>query len=142
VKRITWFLPFLLLAGCSLPSISPEQRAYTLVAGINAASRDLLADSFLPTIADYATLRDPTLYPDYWEETAAPMRFPYVNAPYSVTALDATNPAAVTLTLADNQGTWGPMDLVLVMDQIGNDWFIREARMDPSPGPVVTVIVQ
>jgi hypothetical protein len=142
VKRITWFLPFLLLAGCSLPSISPEQRAYTLVAGVNAASRDLLADSFLPTITDYATLRNPAFYPDFWEQTV-PMRFPYLNAPYSVTAMDASNPAAVTMTLADSHGTWGPRDLVLVMAKIGNDWFIQEVRMDPSPAlPPTTVIVQ
>jgi len=69
------------LAACTLPAISPEQRAYSLAAGVNAASRDVLADNFLPTIADYATLLDPALYPAYWEETAPLMRFPYVNAP-------------------------------------------------------------
>jgi hypothetical protein len=152
VKRFLLFLPLSLLAagwltnlaGCSLPAISPEQRAYSLVAGVNAVSRDVLADNFVPTIADYATLRDPTLYPAFWEQTLplTPVRFPYVNAPYTVTSLDASNPAAVTLTLADNKGTWGPRDVILVMDRIGNDWFIRQMSMDPSPGPVVTVIVQ
>lgn len=138
MKRITWFLPFLLLAGCSLPSISPEQRAYTLVAGVNAESRDLLADSFLPTIADLAKLRDSLLYPDFWETN-----FPYANGPYSVTALAAANPAAVTLTVEDNQTPPASMDLLLVMGRIGNDWFIGRMLMDPSPAlPPTTVIVQ
>jgi hypothetical protein len=137
VKRIAWFLPLVLLAGCSLPVISPEQRAYSLVAGVNAVSRDVLAEVFLPTITDLAKLQDPAQYPTFWE-----LNFPYANGPYSVTALNGANPAAVTLTIADDKGTWGPMDVVLVMDRIGNDWFIQQMSMDPNPGPVVTVIVQ
>jgi hypothetical protein len=89
VKRITWFLPFLLLAGCSLPSISPEQRAYTLAAGVNASSRDLLADNFLPTICRMPKLGTP-LYPASGKQRSSP------RSPLSVTALDASNPAAVT----------------------------------------------
>ena len=131
MKRITWFLPFLLLAGCSLPSISPEQRAYTLVAGVNAVSRDLLADSFLPTIADLAKLQDPAQYPGFWETN-----FPYANGPYSVTSLVASNPAAVTLILADNQIPPASMNLLLVMGRIGNDWFIQEMQM-PPPAVIV-----
>jgi hypothetical protein len=140
VKRVLFFLPILflaagwsaLLAGCSQPSISVGERAYTLVAGLNTVSRELVADNFLPDIADYATLQDPNLYPTFWEGN-----FPFANAPYTVTALDASVPAAVTLTIVDNQGTWGPMDAVLVMDRIGNDWFIAEMQMPPA-----TVIVQ
>jgi hypothetical protein len=131
VKRITWFLPFLLLAGCSLPSISPEQRAYTLVAGVNASSRDLLADSFLPTITELAKLQDPLQYPGFWETN-----FPYAGGPYTVTALDAANPASVTLTLQDNLGG-APLSVLLVMQRIGNDWFIQRMEMPP-----LTVIVQ
>jgi len=131
VKRITWFLPFLLLAGCSLPSISPEQRAFTLVAGVNAPSRDLLADSFLPTIIQLPILQDPAQYPAFWETN-----FPYASGPYTVTALDAANPAAVTLTLQDNQGG-APLNILLVMQRTGNDWFIQRMEMPP-----LTVIVQ
>ena len=131
MKRIAWFLPFLLLAGCALPSISPEQRAYTLAAGVNAASRDLLADSFLPTITQLPVLRDPAQYPAFWETS-----FPYASGPYAVTALDAGNPAAVTLTLQDNQGG-APLNILLVMQRIGNDWFIQRMEMPP-----LTVIVQ
>jgi hypothetical protein len=149
VKRFAWFLPLLLLTcgwaatieGCSLPAISPAQRAYSLVAGVNEVSRDVLAEDFLPGIADYAMLRDPLQYPGFWESS-----FPCTNAPYTVTVLDASDPAAVTLTIADRHGplgTWGgPKDVLLVMSRVGNDWFIREMRMDPSPGPPVTVIVQ
>jgi hypothetical protein len=139
VKRFLWFLPLLLLAagwvtnlaGCSLPVISPQQRAYSLVAGVNAVSRDVLADNFLPTITDMAKLQDPAQYPAFWQGY-----FPYADGPYSVTALDASNPAAVTLTLADNQGGALPV-ILLVMNQIGNDWFIQRMEM-PSP----TIIVQ
>ena len=130
MKRITWFLPFLLLAGCALPSISPEQRAYALVAGVNASSRDLLADSFLPTITQLPVLRDPAQYPAFWETN-----FPYASGPYAVTGLEASNPAAVTLTLQDNQGAL--LNILLVMQRIGNDWFIQRMEM-----PVGAAIVQ
>jgi hypothetical protein len=147
VKRLVRFLPTLLLgcawaaamaclAGCSLPAVSPAERAYSLVAGVNAVSRDALADSFLPSITNYSSLLDPTVYPAFWEAN-----FPYTNAPYTVTVLDDSDPAAVTLCLADSKGSWGPMNLALVMDRIGNDWFIRELRMDPSPAPAATVVV-
>jgi len=139
VKRFLISLPLSLLAagwltnlaGCSLPAISPEQRAYSLVAGVNAASRDVLADTFLPTIADLAKLQDPAQYPAFWQ-----LYFPYANGPYSVTALNAGNPAAVAMTLADNKGG-APADILLVMEQVGNDWFIRQMEMPP-----LTVIVQ
>lgn len=131
MKRITWFLPFLLLAGCSLPSISPEQRAYTLVAGVNASSRDLLADSFLPGITDMPILKDPLQYPAFWEGL-----FPYSSGPYSVTTLDASNPAAVTLVLEDKLGTPLPNGIVLVMQKIGNDWFVLRMEM-----PAAAIIV-
>jgi hypothetical protein len=51
--------------------------------------------------------------------------------------MNASNPTAVTLTLADDKGTWGPRDVLLVMEQVGNDWFIRRMEMPP-----LTVIVQ
>lgn len=145
MKRCLSFPAILLLAGawsatltgCSLPSVTAEQRTYALVAGVNAVSRDIVADNFLPGITNYAKLQDPLLYPNIWES-----RFPYANAPYTVTALDAANPAGVTLTIADNQGTWGPNDVLLVMRQVGNDWFIAEMRMDLSPAtPPTTVSV-
>jgi hypothetical protein len=143
VKRFLFFTVLCLLtaclailAGCSLPSISPEQRAYSLVAGLNSSSRESLAGNFLPTIADYTTLMDVRLYPAVWDPN-----FPYANAPYSITLIDISNPAAATMTLAAGTGTWGPMDLVLEMDRLGNDWFIRVLRMDPTPGPVSTIII-
>jgi len=140
VKLRLLFLPILFLAagwsatqtGCHQPSISADERMYALVADLNAVSRDLVVENFLPGIADYANLQNSNYYPDFWETN-----FPFTNAPYTVTALDATDPAGVTLTIADNQGTWGPMDIVLVMGQIGNDWFIAEMQMPP-----LTVIVQ
>jgi hypothetical protein len=139
VKRFLLCLPLSLLAagcltnlaGCSLPAISPEQRAYSLVAGVNAVSRDVLADNFLPTIADMPVLRDPLQYPNFWEVV-----FPYVDSPYSVSALDASNPAAVTVTLADKLGAPLPNAMVLVMQKIGNDWFILRIEM-----PATTIIV-
>jgi hypothetical protein len=132
VKRFVLILALLAaLGGCSLSVISPAQRAYTMVAGVNSVSRDILADNFLPGITDYPMLRDPQQYPDFWESS-----FPYANAPYTVTVLDASDPAAVTLTIADHYGplgTWGgPKDVLLVMDRIGNDWFIREMQMPPG----------
>jgi hypothetical protein len=144
VKRCLSFPAILLLAcawsstltGCSLPSVTAEQRTYALVAGVNAVSRDIVADNFLPGIADYAKLQDPLLYPNLWETN-----FPYAYAPYTVTAMDAANPAAVNLTIADNQGplgSWGgPKDVLLVMRRVGNDWFVVEMQMPPG-----TVIVQ
>ena len=138
MKRCLCFFAMLLaagwsaiLAGCNLPAISASERAYTLVAGVNTDSRDLLADSFVPTITDLAKLQDPAQYPTFWETN-----FPYANAPYSVTAMNAGNPAAVTLTVIDNKGG-APLNIVLVMDRIGNDWFIRRMEMPP-----LTVIVQ
>ena len=124
------------LAGCALPSVSAAERAYALVSGVNAVSRDLLADNFLPTITDMAKLQDPAQYPAFWQGS-----FPYANGPYSVTALDASDPAAVTLTIVDSQGG-APLDILLVMGRLGNDWLISRMLMDPSPGPAVTVIVQ
>ncbi len=138
MKRFLSFLPLFLLAGCSLPIISPEQRAYSLVAGVNSASRDVLADDFLPTIADLAKLRDAAQYPALWEAS-----FPYEYAPYRVTILDASNPAAATLTIAANiapplPDPWNvPQTVLLVMGRIGNDWFIQRMEMPP-----LTVIVQ
>jgi hypothetical protein len=139
VKRFQLFLPLSLLAagwltdlaGCSLPVISPEARAYSLVAGVNAVSRDVLADNFVPTITNWAKLSEPAEYPNYWET-----QFPYANGPYSVTALDASNPAAVTLTVEDNQTPPVTFNIVLVMQKLGNDWFIAEMQM-----PAATVIV-
>jgi hypothetical protein len=142
VKRFLFFTALCLLAaclailaGCSLPNISPEQRAYSLVAGLNSSSRESLAGNFLPTINDYATLMDPTLYSGVWDPN-----FPYANAPYTIMAIDTGNPAAAAVTLVAGTGTWGPMYLVLVMERLGNDWFIRELWMDPAL-PVSTVIV-
>jgi hypothetical protein len=138
VKRFLSFQPLFLLAacwatlaGCSLPSISPAERAYSLVAGVNAVSRDVLADGFLPTIADLAKLQDPAQYPAFWETN-----FPYSNGPYSLTLLNAADPAAVSLTLLDNKGG-APLDILLTMGRIGNDWFIQRMEMPP-----LTVIVQ
>jgi hypothetical protein len=137
VKRFLSFLPsfllaagWLTLAGCSLPAVSPADRAYALVAGLNASSRECLADNFLPTIADYATLLDPSLYPAIWDPI-----LPYVNAPYTVTTLDASNPAAVNLSLEDKLGAALPV-ILLVMDKLGNDWFILRMEM-PSPTVIV-----
>lgn len=146
MKRCLSFPAILLLAcawsatltGCSLPSVNAEQRTYALVADLNAVSRDLVVENFLPGIADYANLQNSNYYPNFWETN-----FPYANAPYSVTALNAADPGAVTLTIADNQGTWGPNDVALVMQRIGNDWFVVEMLMDLSPAtPPTTVIVQ
>jgi hypothetical protein len=101
-----------------------------------------VVENFLPGIADYANLQNSNYYPNFWETN-----FPYANAPYTVTDIKAANPAAVNLTIADNQGplgTWGgPKDVLLVIRQVGNDWFIAEMRMDLSPAtPPTTVIVQ
>ena len=146
MKRCLSFPAILLLAcawsatqtGCHQPSISAGERMYALVADLNAVSRDLVVENFLPGIADYANLQNSNYYPDFWETN-----FPFTNAPYTVTALDATDPAGVTLTIADNQGTWGPNDVALVMQRIGNDWFVVEMLMDLSPAtPPTTVIVQ
>ena len=133
MKRVLSFLSLLLLAagwltlaGCSLPIISPADRAYSLVAGVNAISRDVLADNFLPTITDLAKLQDPAQYPTLWETS-----FPYANSPYSLTVLSAASPAAVTLTLQDNKGG-APLNILLVMAQVGNDWFIQRMEMPPG----------
>ncbi len=131
---LPWFLlaaGWLTLAGCSLPYISPEHRAYSLVAGVNADSRDVLAENFLPTIIDLPKLQDPLQYPAFWEPL-----FPYANGPYSVTLLNAGNPASVTLTLQDNKGG-APLSILLAMGRIGNDWFVQRMEMPP-----LTVIVQ
>ena len=131
MKRIAWLLPLALLGGCTLPYISPAQRAYSVVAGVNAISRDVLADNFVPTIVDMPILQDPLQYPNFWEG-----QFPFASAPYSVTTLDASNPAAVTLTLEDKLGTPLPNGIVLVMQKIGNDWFVLRMEM-----PAATIIV-
>ena len=138
MKRFLYFLTVSLLAvwwvtlaGCTLPSVSAAERAYALVSGVNAVSRDLLADNFLPTITDMAKLQDPAQYPAFWQGC-----FPYANGPYSVTAFDASDPAAVTLTIVDNQGG-APLDILLAMNRLGNDWFVLRMEMPPA-----TIIVQ
>jgi hypothetical protein len=118
------------LGSCTLPYISPALRAYNVVAGVNAVSRDVLAENFLPTITQMPDLVNPAVYPVFWEGL-----FPYASGPYSLTVMDASNPAAVTLTLQDNQAG-APLDILLVMSKIGNDWFIQRMEMPPG-APIV-----
>ncbi len=117
------------LTGCML-SDPVANRVNQFLAEINNGDYGQVYLNFDPNILNYDGIKDPA----FWNT-----KFPFGNAPFSITSLVTSDPANVTFTISGV--AFASKNVKFVMQKSGMDWMIIEMYMDPFPAAPTTQIV-
>ena len=109
---------WLLSSGCSLLSVSIEDRVHAFLADLNNADRSQVYLNFHPSIS--RLWRHPRIRP-YWNSY-----FPTATPHTSITGLNTGDPTNVTVSLFGQQRCSWACTIIFRWCRLGLDWFIQD----------------